>query len=227
MNNTKINQKINDAFLSSVGEAHLNNIQSDSTTNEDLAMDEMNQWFNEFNHSYTKKLKWDRRKVNFQKLSKVAAAVVIAGMIGFTGLFAGVEAFRIEILNFMLFDQNTHTLVENSNHTELIDLGVTLPTMLPEGMKLYSYEQIGNMHKTIFRTDSEQFVSLVQANIETQIQFDTEGALVEKLEVNETEIIYIEKNGITSMYWERGNYNYSLVSNLSLEIIKNIIKSMK
>ena len=227
MSRENLNKKLNDAFLSSIGEAHIQNIDEMTKNNEKWDMTEMDVWFDDFIASY----KRDNKKNNFKRkmirVIRIAAMVIITIAITFTGLFTGVEAFRVKILNLVISDNDTHVLISNNNLNDLRDQGVVLPETLSDGMTLYSYESIGNMHKTIFMDDQKHFINILQASIETQIQFDTENADVINLTVEQLEIAYIRKDDVYTFYWYDDRFNYSIVSNLSYDILIKIINSMK
>ncbi len=222
----EMNKKISDTFLASIGEAHLESIES-IPENMDLDMSDLDSWFEDFNERNTKEQRKIRGKRSFKFLLRIVALFLISIGLVFTGLFAGVEAFRVEVLNFITTEESTHTLVQIENLSEIRDRGVVLPEYFPKGMSLFSYEQVNRIHKTTFKDENEHFIYLHQANLETQIQFDTEKAEVSKVLVNDLEVSYILKGNIYTFYWYDNFNNYSLVSNISYDDLIEIIKFMK
>lgn len=223
----KLNDKKEDIFLYSIGEAHVLKLANDKIEDMTFNMSEMDNWFENFSLSYKKIEKHDKRKKGMRQFAKIAAVILFTLSIAFTGIFVGVEAFRLRVLNLIVSDTETHTLVENTSYNELTDLGVIIPNVIPDGMKLYSYESIGNLHKTVFKNDAGNFITLTQSDSETQVQFDTEDVSVKEYDYEGYSLIYIEKKGIISIYWEYKTFNFSIVSDLSKEILHNFIKNMK
>lgn len=226
MKNEKLNKKNTNTFYSYIGKSHIENIAIDIKKDLDLSMEDMDEWFCGYINSYEKTLKSENKKRKVIKLFKIAAVIIGIFSISFTGLFVGVDAFRATVLNNLFADHEMYTVVGNSNYDDLIELGVIVPNDLPIDFSLVTYEKVGKMYKTIYQNNKGYFINIMQVDLETYIQLDTEKAYSEIVELDGREILIIEKDKIISCYWESSKNSFGLISNLSKKEVLFIINSM-
>lgn len=175
-----------------------------------------------------------RRKESWQRtkriLSGVAAIVLVCGIV-FATLFTTVSAFRESVYKLLVDDEHINTdinLQETNVTNELgnsieVPQGTYLPTWLPEGYALVSYETDAAKTIAMFSNNSGNTIYYYEFNNETVFGVDTEDAeSTESISFNGHDGLVVLKGDKISITWIDTRRNM-LVRIKTLDIDKKIV----
>ena len=164
------------------------------------------------------------------RVMKVAACFALVFIVIFTGMFAGVEAFRIKFLNFF-FDKDSpgseysyNTNNHNSYDGELVSL-----RYIPDGFECnYStvYVDRGFEYLEFYKEGELWFYFTVRSPIGSH-EIDTEGADFDTLEINGYEALYVTKSTHNSLVWSDEENSFNIDGNISKKEIIKIASNIK
>ena len=175
-----------------------------------------------------------RRKESWQRakrlLGGVAAIILVCGIV-FATLFTTVSAFREAVYKMLLNDEtvNTDIDLQESNVTSGLGNSIELPpeaylpTWLPEGYTMVSYET--NMAKTIatFSNNSGNTIYYYELKNEPVFGVDTEDAdSTENISFNGYDALVVIKGTTISITWVDTRRNI-LVRIKTLDLDKKIV----
>ena len=157
----------------------------------------------------------------------VAAAVLIAFTCSMT-----VSAVRTPIVNFLTnaYDQFTEILFDDADIEKAPSTIETVYTLgyVPEGYakeQFYVYALSTNM---TWKNENGDRIILLQGTLEGSLMLDPEESDYAIFEENGKRIIYIQKIGIKSFYWNSEKYEFQLVvpENMPQEEVFLLIDSL-
>jgi len=140
--------------------------------------------------------------LTIKALQRVAVVFLVVGIL-FIGSFFTISAFRTTVLNFLIDTFKTHTTISidevnnsNINVAEGVNIpeGVYLPTWMPDGYMLVSFNTVGNYITVAYsNSDGEKIVYKEYTSV-IGVNLDTENAdVVENITVNGYNGIYARK----------------------------------
>ena len=157
----------------------------------------------------------------------VAAAVLIAFTCSMT-----VSAVRTPVVNFLtnVYDQFTEILFDDADIEKAPSTIETVYTLgyVPEGYakeQFYVYALSTNM---TWKNENGDRIILLQGTLEGSLMLDPEESDYAIFEENGKRIIYIQKFGIKSFYWNSEKYEFQLVvpENMPQEEVFLLIDSL-
>ena len=157
----------------------------------------------------------------------VAAAVLIAFTCSMT-----VSAVRTPVVNFLTnaYDQFTEILFDDADIEKAPSTIETVYTLgyVPEGYakeQFYVYALSTNM---TWKNENGDRIILLQGTLEGSLMLDPEESDYAIFEENGKRIIYIQKFGIKSFYWNSEKYEFQLVvpENMPQEEVFLLIDSL-
>ena len=164
------------------------------------------------------------------RVMKVAACFALVFIVIFTGMFAGVEAFRIKFINFFFdkdapgseFDFNVES--HNTYDGKLVSLHY-----IPDGFECtYNTDDtIKGFEYLKFKNDDELWFVFTIKYTSGNHLFDTEGADIEELEINGYEAVYITRSTDSTIIWSDKENSFSISGNISKKDIFKIASNVK
>ncbi|MCL2815961.1 MAG: DUF4367 domain-containing protein [Oscillospiraceae bacterium] len=181
--------------------------------------------------------KYFRRKNanNFAKNAKKALSRVSVAFFVFaaavTIAYTSVEAFRVQVLNFLINFNPEYTslkLGNESNGNMIAGFGNTYaPSYVPDNYRFNSILNMGNFKTIEYVNDEENLISFYELNQANVTNIDTENAdVVKSIKINGAEGLYVLKNGMATVSWAHENMIFMIIAQLSEEEIVHIAKSV-
>lgn len=162
-----------------------------------------------------------RRKAAFDRivrtLSKVAIFLLVFSSISIT-LVMSVDAFRIPVLNYLLRHdiRFTSLLIGNQSESDINNnYEVDIEDLIPSGFYLDSKVVSPNGVLSYgYKNGDEGIISLQIIPSDGMLNFDTEEAIIQELQINDHDAVFIEKDGYRIVWLDpERNIAYDLYSN--------------
>lgn len=168
-----------------------------------------------------------------KRVLQTAAMFVLAILVAFSFTMVTVEAARKKVFSFI--SQWSEDL--SSFTTQIEGVGSTdspyiptparpemsfawLPDSLPEGYVEENRSVIipGVQESVIYRKSETEDITLDLTELQVSASLDIENAdRIEKFAINDGDGYLIQKNGYTTIWWNDGNYQYSISGTISME----------
>lgn len=172
----------------------------------------------------------ERRKLLRRKIikysSRCACVLFAAVIVAATGIFS-VDAWRASFLNFMsgVQKENTDYNFDDGENQYYFDgkLGIGY---IPEGFEITKNTQIEESMFLKFE-NLKQYFDLIVSDINGDFSIDTEGEVIENLDLNGIEAIFAYRDNIKILIWNDNSYSYTLYGNIDKNELIKIGKSVK
>lgn len=174
------------------------------------------------------RLKTAGKKQRNHRASKIftrAAAALLALVVMFSAMMLTVQAFRIQVLNFLISIEPKFTSFQlkdnsdNQNNGQLIVnwTNAYVPTYIPKGYTVSSISYSDSAKKIIFtKQEDDSTIVYTEYNSINIIAVDTENAsLVEKVKINGQEGTLSVKDSMTSVVWIKDNHLFTIQGQVS------------
>lgn len=150
------------------------------------------------------------RQKKWYKMINIAAAVILVLSIAFSVSMLTVEAFRVQVLNFVLKMEDKYTTIEldesadpNSDLNPIVDWANSYaPTYLPEGFQIAKESETDTFKSITIVNKEGLFIKYQQFIQSASINFDTENAAsIENIQIGDNDATLIVKDSLTSIIW--------------------------
>ncbi|MCY1713526.1 DUF4367 domain-containing protein [Caproiciproducens galactitolivorans] len=193
--------------------------------------EEENRFKKLLNHHIHKVRNHPKRKMICNFANKVAVAV-LAVVFVFTGAILTVQAFRTDVLNFLISIEPKYTSIQlNESENETKDENLTVnwknayvPTYIPAGFEadnLYYSDSLKTI--TFHQKNSEKkFIAYSEYDASNDVELDTENAsLIKLVQIQGHKGTLVIKNSITTVSWEMDKHIFTINGNVDGdEIVK-------
>ena len=171
-----------------------------------------------------------------KKLITVAAMVVFVAVVSFSSVVVASaearEAVAEAIYHLMVQDYGRYTRVTIGESTGFIDPelydweGAYAPTYMAPGYKFSKLEKLPSQKiSTYYKND--KYVSFLQSS-GSVFHVDTEDVDVfKKININESDAIYVEKNGFVFIVWSIGEKSFAIRGTINPEEAIKIAEGIK
>ncbi|GAU76647.1 DUF4367 domain-containing protein [Fusibacter sp. 3D3] len=232
--------RLNKAFLYNVGYEHAQNVCKEmdqlNKKYEDIDVpDTLNEWFDH----YQKEVKRNRNKVQMKKQISIIKGkiAILFTLLCVTGsiITMSVEAFRIIFFNMVVETSQKFSLVTHEVGSEMSILEVLpdewtdyyYPAFLPEGYKLLSYRALNNTKYMVFSNDQNSEIKLIQGNLSSESQIDSELVKSVEVEINENRGLFIEKDDLGTLSWNNNEKSFYLQGNIEKSMLLKIAEKLE
>lgn len=180
--------------------------------------------------------KKNRSILFFYKIATSAAVVLLA----FNVSAVSVPGVKRVVLNFLTSSEKTHTRMnindgERSSANEETEqarykIGVENEyrvTYLPEGFEIEREEKISRV-TSIYYKYKDNYIIFIQGNDSSTVNIDTEGALVDYIEVDGGNAVLSERDNTISIAWRKNDCFINISSNgLDKDKLIKVARSIK
>jgi len=230
------NDRILEAFYAGIGKAHIDNIVNDLEKRKDEieaveVPESLDKWFYDYIEKMKKAEKRKKLFSNLKQVSKRAAIIILVLIAAMSTLMFTVEAVRVRVLNFFIERNEKYTEVrideEKGVMTPNLDWdSYYSPGYLPEGYFFESSKVIGSS-KVLKYTNEENQIIFTQANNGTDIQLDTEDAVVEEVSLDGNEGMIITEGDKVILFWYNEEASFTIIGHEDKEEILKIAESVE
>lgn len=177
-------------------------------------------------------------KVRFMKILNRVAVVILAVIIVFSTAMLTVQAFRTEVLNFLINVESKYTSfqlnnVDNDSAGKNLVVNWTnayVPTYVPDDYEVTSITNAESIKKLMFtnKKDENSFIMYTEFSPSNSIAVDTENAsLVETVDINDNIGTLVVKNSIIAIAWEMEGRLFLVETQISTEEAIKIAEGIK
>ena len=235
----KKQEKLIAAYYNYIGEHHLDNLcnETDIRKNEIESMnipESMDTWFIEYIGNIKKKEQRKNIIKNLKKASSVAAVVLFLLLASLTIVTFSVEAIRVKVYNLLFVENDKYSSIKIIEEAEVTESNIIAlwqnyyyPSYIPEDFKIENINEFKKIKIVDFSNKKNEHIIFAQAPNGTSFQLDTEGSVKDKIMVNSTEGILIEKEGRNILFWNNDECGFYIASSIELKKILNIAESIK
>ena len=167
---------------------------------------------------------------------RISAALLIITVI-FSTMMVTVQAFRIEVLDFLISIEPQYTSYqlndsqENQSSSKLILTwsDTYLPTYIPEGFVANNISYSDSVRKIIF-TNTADDSSIIYTEYESinSVALDTEDAsIVKSIKINDHDGTLTEKDSTITLVWQMDNHLFVIQGNLNKNVLSKMAENVK
>ena len=187
---------------------------------------------------HLKKMENSQKKHRRPRLiSRIAVALMVI-MVVFCGMMLTVQAFRVQVLNFLISIEPKYTslqLIDNdagqSNGELIVNwTNAYVPTYIPDGYEVSNFSYSESIKKIIFtrKDDDNAFIIYTEFGSMNSVAIDTEGAsLTETISINGHNATLSVKNSVTSVAWSMDNHLYTIQGQISQDEAVKMAEGIK
>ncbi len=219
----KILDKKDQLFDTLVADKIKEELETEYTISEDVDHDfsKLDEWFSNYIENIDE-VQTRKIKKTFTMIFRLAASFLIAISVAAVAIGNNTEAFRFEIFNTFLQPKEEYTQISKVEDEQLYSSEI-LPVYIPEGLKLSKVIDLGSIKMTFYESATTNLTFKV-SDIHTTLAFDTEDLNV--IEFDELNGFYVIENSYIKAYWSDETHHYVIISNLDIEEVKKIAKSV-
>ena len=179
-----------------------------------------------------RKQKWLSIGKTSKKILTRAAVVVLVFILGFSVLFTTVDAFRVQVLNFLLTFDKEYTTVklgENENGGNMIAglKNTYLPTYIPDGYRVNQISDADGLKTIEYINDEGNYIKYMDFDSSAVTNIDTENAeTVKSMKLNGIERMLVLKKGNITISWGYDNRLFIISAYLTEEEMIKIAESV-
>lgn len=189
--------------------------------------------------SHFKKVKRRDNTPRFSKMINRAAVAALVIIIMFSAAMVTVQAFRVQVLNFLISVESKYTSYQlsgnNGNDKNKAELTVSwanayVPTYVPEDYEVTSISSSDSQKRVMFtnKKDEALYIIYCEYTSSNSIAVDTENAsLVKKVKVNGEDGTLSVKDTIVTVAWIIDEHLFTIQGNLSTDEAFRLAESIK
>ncbi len=172
-----------------------------------------------------------RERIHRIKQSLLKVAVIVFLVLA-ASLFTvmSVDALRVRILNYFIerSEKSTTYFMDSKSSDVTIDSeGIFLPTYMPSGYSIVSYDVIGDYCLAIYNDDAENVFILEIFAGDSIVGLDSENAYFEHIKINGQPAEYYLKNDIGTVVYNHDKRIYVLSAPLIKDELVKIAESIE
>lgn len=137
-----------------------------------------------------------------------AASIVVVMVVSLTVVTLSVDGFREKFTSFFTnFTSEEYATVDVGESDEMFSeyQGQFVPTAIPEGYKVESVVNDGNMFEIMLKNEQDCMIVLREQNSGLKSNIDSEGAKeVKNIEISGMKGLYVRKDNIENIYLNSG-----------------------
>ena len=178
----------------------------------------------DFEYKRIKMIKRMRRKKYLKRIVVgVAAFITVAGITVF-----GVEALRIQVMNFFIELTDSYTKIDFTNEKadNPAESGNIKLDYLPEGFSLCKSEIEDDKVFLQFEKEAKYF-NILRRGSNSAMNIDSENAEIERIDINGKEAYYSTNENINILVFHDNTYSYEISGNIEREEIISIAQNIK
>ena len=170
-------------------------------------------------NTYFKEHKSTNRRHTFKALNKVAVAMLAVFLVFSTAMLT-VQAFRIDVLNFLISIEPKYTSFQLDDNESASSKSLVVnwtnayvPTYIPKGYEVGNISYSEPLKTLTFnnKQDEKAFIVYSEYDSSNNVEVDTENAsLVETIKVNGYNGTLVSKNSIVTVAWEMDNHMFTV-----------------
>ena len=232
----KLNEKLNDALLYSVGGKHADHIseETDQLLDDygDIQVPEsLDEWFSRLEKQNEKK---DRARKGMSKAGKMAA-VIIAALSLCTAISAfSVDAVRVKLIDIFTEVRDSFGSVDFGGE-KLVDFDSSelppdwcgyYPTKLPRGYVLTDTQYSERGSYLAFEDGGAATLIFAEDPLNSDVLIDSQDAVVTQTDINGMEGVISDKGDSCIIVWHNDEFIFTLIGQISKTTLIEIAESV-
>lgn len=163
------------------------------------------------------------------KFGRAVAAVLLLCILLNTVLIATVDAYRERFVQIVktVTEEFTSIVTDRRDDAPTTELVPVEPPYIPEGFTLTQKTVSAIRYSEKYTNGNGQEIYYDQLKlIDGQALLDTENAKIQTLNINNQQVVLIEKEGMIQAYWFDDDYRFMVVSNTEPELILEMVRKI-
>jgi len=239
-NRTEINEQedMMDSLYRYVGYRHSENVARELDEISKLAKDmeypkELDDWFSGYIENVKKSEKKAKRMAAAKRIANKAAMAAIVLGVGLVLATFSVDAFRIEVLNFLIETTQKYTSIQVGNVMDKEEKvpatwsSYYLPEYIIDGYSLSSVQEFSDIRLIYFQNTNGEVIKFSQSFDNDNYQIDTENTEATEVMINDTKGILVDKNGDITLLWHNSDNTFFLIGKADKKEIVKMAESIK
>ena len=156
-----------------------------------------------------------------KKILARVAVVVLVFILGFSILYTTVEAFRVQVLNFLLTFDKEYTTVklgdgENDKNMIAGFKNAYVPKYIPDGFEINGISNNPNYQTIVYKNDDEKtiFFYVFEPSMTTNI--DSKNAnIIKNIKINGNDAIFVLKKDKITISWSNDEKIFMIYAQIS------------
>ena len=163
----------------------------------------------------------------FATFRKFVAGFVILFILTNGILFATAEGYREKFFKIITTIYEKYTSIKIEVEGPAIEgLSFTEPSYIPDGFEIIKDRQ-GDISRVIQYMNDDRIIVFNQGILtNAEIQIDTEGAIIEDMEVNGQLITYVFNKDMYIAYWTDNEFSYIINAEVSYEEFVRVVEGV-
>ena len=170
----------------------------------------------------------ERSKYNLRRAYSVAGKVacfLLVAAIALSVTIYNVDALRTKFFNYFFVKEAPDTEItftetkQNSYSNDMVSIGY-----IPEGFELTA-KRVGINNLFLRFENKEKFIQIKRNNDSLKTAINTEKGILESIQINGFEGVYIVGKDTNTLLWHDGVYTYRFFTNLEKEEVLKIAES--
>lgn len=156
----------------------------------------------------------EKRRIILKKIpkySKIAACVILAGVVLVGTAVMCVAEWRNKVINIFLKDNTTHSEIKFVDSENAVVVGDYFFGYMPEGFEIIE-EYVSDIDTTVTFHDGMTEITFHRVEADVKKVIDTEDAIVENIMVNNKNAIISIKKRCIILVWSDGKSAYTVSS---------------
>ena len=239
-NRIEVNEQehIMESLYRYVGYQHCENVAREFDEISKLAKDmeypkELDDWFAGYLEKVKKSEKKAKRMAAAKRIANKAAMAAIVLGVGLVLATFSVDAFRIEVLNFLIETTQKYTSIQVGNVMDKEEKvpatwsSYYLPEYIIDGYSLSSVQEFSDIRLIYFQNTNGEVIKFSQSFDNDNYQIDTENTEATEVMINGAKGILVDKDGVVTLLWNNSDYTFYLTGKADKEEIVKMAESIK
>lgn len=204
---------------------------------EDMPTQENIDRFTKLLDLHIKKAKKTNDNHTFTKILNRAAVIILVIIVFFSTAMVSVEAFRVQVLDFLINIETKYTSFQLNNSDDTQDNEKLIvnwthsyaPTYIPDGYEVSSASDSDSIKRIKFDSqDNNLTIIYTDYNSTDSIAIDTEGAsLVKTIDINGQEGTLAVKDSTTTVAWKINDHIFTIQGQINTDEATKMAEGVK
>ncbi|MFB2021974.1 DUF4367 domain-containing protein [Pseudoflavonifractor sp. P01025] len=169
-----------------------------------------------------------KKSIKKRVLRKIAVAAVIAAVTFSTALVANAE-FRERVVSWFIetFEKYTIFELKSSDGLQIQELQDFSPQYLPDKFELLDTIEQPSLILYEYERGDDEFLNVLISLSDTKVYVDTEGSLLETVQIEGVSGYYFKKDGNNYVIFEKNGYYFSVYGTIDKSELIRVAENIK
>lgn len=168
-------------------------------------------------------------RIGTKKLARRIAVAAIIVVMSFSTMMVANAEFREKVVSWIIetFEKYSIFELKSENPPMIRELQKYKPHYVPEHFKLTNTIEQPSLILYEYSNENSDSLNILMSLSDTRIYIDTEGAVLEELEIQDFVAYYFEKDNVYHLIFEKDGYHFAIYGTISkselFKVAENIV----